>query len=110
MTHLTFYRRFVAGVPGFEPGLTVLETAVLAANTIPLYIPQARALSPCLAEAELTTELLRLLMGFVASAPVAKLLELQSVRRLLLVLGCDVVAILALRTLKNYVVSRHKVP
>ena len=28
----------VAGVPGFEPGLTVLETAVLAANTIPLHI------------------------------------------------------------------------
>ena len=26
----------MAGVPGFEPGLTVLETAVLAANTIPL--------------------------------------------------------------------------
>jgi hypothetical protein len=49
-------------------------------------------------------------MGFVASAPVAELLELQSIRRLLLVLGRDVVAILALRTLKNYVVSRHKVP
>src|SRR5262249_40142160 len=29
-------RKLLAGVPGFEPGLTVLETAVLAANTIPL--------------------------------------------------------------------------
>src|SRR5436853_7642601 len=27
----------MAGVPGFEPGLTVLETAVLAADTIPLH-------------------------------------------------------------------------
>ena len=49
-------------------------------------------------------------MGFVASAPVAELLELQSIRRLLLVLGRDVVAILAFRTLKNDVVSCHKVP
>ena len=49
-------------------------------------------------------------MGFVPSAPIAELLELQSIRRLLLVLGCDVVAILALRTLKRNVVSRHKVP
>src|SRR6266571_8204623 len=29
-------RRLLAGVPGFEPGLSVLETDVLAVDTIPL--------------------------------------------------------------------------
>ncbi len=33
-----YYQSFIilAGVPGFEPGLMVLETIVLAINTIPL--------------------------------------------------------------------------
>src|SRR6185503_10307577 len=30
------HRRKLAGVPGFEPGLSVLETDVLTVNTIPL--------------------------------------------------------------------------
>ena len=37
---------YVAGVPGFEPGLTVLETAVLAADTIPLHTPQGSRSHP----------------------------------------------------------------
>src|SRR5262245_10805384 len=31
-----FLSRFLAGVPGFEPGLSVLETDVLTVDTIPL--------------------------------------------------------------------------
>jgi len=37
----------------------------------------------------------------------AELLELEPVRRLLLVLGCNVVPVLALGALKRDVVSRH---
>ena len=32
---------FLAGVPGFEPGLSVLETDVLTVDTIPLRLSDA---------------------------------------------------------------------
>ena len=47
-------------------------------------------------------------MRLVRSALVAELLELKPIRRLLLVLGRNVVTALALGALKNDVISRHK--
>ena len=91
----------MAGVPGFEPGLTVLETAVLAANTIPLSCPSYRS-----ADHQRNALLAFLVIG-VRSAMVAELLEGQPIRRLLLVLGRHVIAILASRALQNYVISCH---
>ena len=43
----------------------------------------------------------------VATAATAEFLELQPVRRVLLVLGRYVVAFLTLGALQNYIVSRH---
>ncbi len=45
-------------------------------------------------------------MQTVASATATELVELQPVRRVLLVLGRHVVALFALRALKNDIVSR----
>ena len=36
-THAAFFQTTLAGVPGFEPGLSVLETDVLTIDTIPLH-------------------------------------------------------------------------
>jgi hypothetical protein len=46
-------------------------------------------------------------MGRVLTAKTTKLLKFQTLRRFLLVFGCDVVAIFAIATLQNDVVS-HK--
>ena len=43
----------------------------------------------------------------VATATTAELFQLQSSRRVLLVLGRRVVALFALSTLQNYIISRH---
>jgi hypothetical protein len=44
----------------------------------------------------------------VAATAATEFVELQPVRRVLLVLGRHVVALFALRALQNYVISRHK--
>ena len=46
-------------------------------------------------------------MGRVLTAKTTKLLKLQTLRRFLLVFGCDVVAIFAIATLQNDVVSHN---
>ena len=102
----------MAGVPGFEPGLTVLETAVLAANTIPL---SRLGIAECgLRRVEFQSEIriphspsLRLFVRSMAPALSAELLELEAIRRLLLVLCRDVIPVLALGALKRNVVSWH---
>jgi hypothetical protein len=46
-------------------------------------------------------------MGRVLTAKTTKLLKFQTLRRFLLVFGCDVVAIFAIATLQNDVVSHN---
>jgi len=46
----------------------------------------------------------------MASAATAKLIELKPVRRVLFVFRRYVIAFLALRTLQNYIISRHFLP
>jgi hypothetical protein len=46
-------------------------------------------------------------MGRVLTAKTTKFLKLQTLRRFLLVFGCDVVAIFAIATLQNDVVSHN---
>src|SRR5438093_7738105 len=53
--------------------------------------------------------LLRLLMIRVLTAPSAKLPKLQTFSSCLLVLGCYVVAALAIRALQHNIVTRHNV-
>ena len=89
----------MAGVPGFEPGLAVLETAVLAADTIPLSLTwyctaPSTSRAPCD-----TPALLAFLVIGVRPAMLTKLLELQPIRSLLLILGRHVIAVLASRAL-----------
>ena len=89
----------MAGVPGLEPGPKVLETSMLTIDTIPLLtISDLRS--------EIEACLFILAMQTVASATATELVELQPVRRVLLVLGRHVVALFALRALKNDIVSR----
>ena len=79
----------MAGVPGFEPGLSVLETDVLTVDTIPLRV------------------LLGLFVTSVLAATATEFAEFQAVRRGLLVLGRHVVPTLALITLKHNVIAWH---
>jgi hypothetical protein len=46
-------------------------------------------------------------MGRVLTAKTTKFLKLQTLRRFLLVFGCDVVAIFAIATLQNDIVSHN---
>ena len=80
----------MAGVPGFEPGLSVLETDVLTVDTIPLRV------------------LLGLFMTCVLAATATELAEFQAVRRGLLILGRHVIAALAILTLKHNVIAWHR--
>ena len=50
------------------------------------------------------------LVQSMASAATAKLIELKPVRRVLFVFRRYVIAFLALRTLQNYIISRHFLP
>ena len=107
----------MAGVPGFEPGLSVLETDVLTVDTIPLHRETRRrgdgvtrrkdkfAVSP-----RLPFPVSFSLSFFVArmlSATTAKLLKLQPIRRGFLVFGRRVVAALTLVALEHNVIARH---
>ena len=109
----------MAGVPGFEPGLSVLETDVLTVDTIPLWSPDTAmgrkgdaekkpnfrrvSLSPLLR----VGSSLRFLMVRVLTAAPAELTQLQTICRGLLVLSRNVVATLAVSTLQDDVVTRH---
>ena len=53
-------------------------------------------------------ELLILFVQSMAAAATAKLIKLKPVRRVLFVFGRYVIAFLALGTLQNYIISRHK--
>ena len=100
----------MAGVPGFEPGLSVLETDVLTVDTIPLQqvsvvgyqvavVSGTRHLKP--------GTLLRFLMRCVLAATAAELTELQTLSRCLLVLSRYVIAAFAISALQHNIVTRH---
>jgi hypothetical protein len=102
----------LAGVPGFEPGLSVLETDVLTVDTIPLRIlPIANFDYRLVANWKSAIGNLKLSLGLfmirVLTATPAKFAELQTIRGCLLVLCRDVVAAFANRALKYNVVARH---
>ena len=106
----------MAGVPGFEPGLSVLETDVLTVDTIPLRLKdgEKRRLGetenrPVAASPTLPVSL-RLLVTSVLAATATEFAEFQAIRRGLLILGRHVVPTLTHVTLKRYVVSRHNSP
>ncbi len=106
----------LAGVPGFEPGLSVLETDVLTVDTIPLR-PQTRGLGDTGTRGEphrvsVSPRLrvgfsLRLFMISVFAATATELAELKPIRRGFLILGRYVVATLAINTLKNNIIAWH---
>src|SRR5262245_28092297 len=108
------YKR--AGVSGFEPELPVLETGVLTVDTIPLYSriedrgskiafhhPRSSILDP----QSSILDSFCLLMGSVLTAKTTELFELQTLCRFLLVFGGDVIAIFAIATLQNDIVSHN---
>ena len=80
----------LAGVPGFEPGLSVLETDVLTVDTIPLRV-----------------FLLRFFVISMLAATATELAEFQAVGRGLLILGRYVVTALTRTTLKNNIIAWH---
>ena len=86
-------RYSLAGVPGFEPGLSVLETDVLTVDTIPL---RSFPIS------------LRLFVVSVLAAAATEFAEFQAIRRGLLILSRHVVPTLARLTLKHNVIAWHK--
>src|SRR5829696_6155832 len=106
----------MAGVPGFEPGLSVLETDVLTVDTIPL-----RALpisdfqfqscrSPKIGNRQLAIgngSSLGLFMTCVLAATATKLAEFQPVGCGLLVLRRYIVPTLAISALKHDVIAWH---
>src|SRR5690242_18190363 len=91
----------MAGVPGFEPGLSVLETDVLTVDTIPLRS------SPI---SQPAMHLLGLFMTCVFAATATELAEFQAVGRGLLILGRHVIPALAILTLKHNIIAWHAKP
>lgn len=71
---------------------------MLTVDTIPLHFRKPNTVS---------VKLFGLFMTGVLAAPTAELLEFQSRCRLFLILVSDVIAIFAIRTLKNDIISRH---
>ena len=88
---------YLAGVPGFEPGLSVLETDVLTVDTIPLQT------SPISRQ----WVLLGLFVTCVLAATATEFAEFQPVGRGFLILGRHVVSALAILTLKHNVIAWH---
>ena len=106
----------MAGVPGFEPGLSVLETDVLTVDTIPLErLPIANLRLPIarspIANRKSAIGNRQCLLGFlvisVLAATATELAKLKPIRRGLLILGRYVVAALACTTLKNNIIAWH---
>jgi len=113
-----FLNNSLAGVPGFEPGLSVLETDVLTVDTIPLQtfpianlrlqIARRRNANQKSAIGNWQSEmLLGLFMISVFAATATELAELKPIRRGLFILGRYVVAALACTTLKNNIIAWH---
>ena len=102
----------MAGVPGFEPGLSVLETDVLTVDTIPLLtlpIANLRFLVTSWRNRQWESEMsLGFLMIYVLTAATTELLELETFRGSLLVLCSYVVPALALDALQYDIITRHK--
>lgn len=94
----------MAGVPGFEPGPTVLETAVLAVDTIPLNKRLKSSKKNSATEQFgvptqlqwITTSLFGFFMVHVFAARIAKFLKFQTCWSFLFVLGRHVIFIFAL--------------
>jgi hypothetical protein len=78
----------LAGALGFEPRLSVLETDVLAIDTMPLRRLAAQPLCR-------QPSLLHFLMGIVFPAELAELIPLQPIRVVLLILHSGIVPLLA---------------
>jgi hypothetical protein len=108
----------LAGVPGFEPGLSVLETDVLTVDTIPLQtFPIANLRSPITpsqnnpSESEIgnwqSEMLFRFLMIGVLAATATELAEFKPVGRGLLIFGRNVVSTLTVVTLKHNIIAWH---
>jgi hypothetical protein len=108
----------LAGVPGFEPGLAVLETVVLTVDTIPLRRTDAgmgrrgdtekRQLRRVSASPNLrVSSSLGFLMTCVLAATITKLLEFKTFSGCLLVFRSRVVSTLTISTLENNIVARH---
>ena len=100
----------LAGVPGFEPGLSVLETDVLTVDTIPLLpFPIANCRFSLADRSQPKNQLeirswqsemsFGFLMSRVLTAATAELLKLETFRGGLLILCSNVVATLAICTL-----------
>ena len=91
----------MAGVPGFEPGLSVLETDVLTVDTIPLWslptgsLPTGKWSS------------LGLFVTCVLAATATEFAEFQPVGCGLLILCRHVIPALAILTLKHNVIAWH---
>jgi hypothetical protein len=108
----------LAGVPGFEPGLSVLETDVLTVDTIPL---RALPIFDCrfpiginvglpksaIGNQQIDNELLGFFMISVLAATVTELTKLKPIGRGLLVLGRNVVSTFTLNTLKHNIIAWH---
>ena len=109
----TFYTN-LAGVPGFEPGLWVLETDVLTVDTIPLltlpianfrFLIARREHSPRNRQSKMS---FGFLMIDVFTAATTELFELETFSSGLLVLRSRVVATLTLCALQYDIITRHK--
>src|SRR5258708_13789444 len=113
----TFYPN-LAGVPGFEPGLSVLETDVLTVDTIPLHKLSSANFRLLIARSKREIgnrqlpigNSLRLFMIGVLTATATELTKLQPIRRSLLILGRNVIAALTLTALKHNIIAWHKSP
>ena len=108
----------LAGVPGFEPGLSVLETDVLTVDTIPLGRKDAgmwrmgdtekRPFRRVSASPVLRVRYsLGFLMASVLPATATEFLELEPIGRRLLVFRRYVIAALAFTTLEHNVIAWH---
>ena len=98
----------MAGVPGFEPGLSVLETDVLTVDTIPLRVIADFQLPISNWQSAINNrKSLRLFMTSVLAATATEFAEFQAIGRGLLILGRHVVPALAILTLKHNVIAWH---
>jgi len=93
----------LAGAEGFEPPLAVLETAGLPLNLRPWVIPPGGGPAPT----HPIPILLDFLVWLVLSTVRAELAQFQPFRGGFLVLGCRVIAILALPALESNDFTSH---
>lgn len=104
----------MAGVAGFEPAPKVLETSMLTIDTIPLCVSKewrdeshVNRLTTLYSLLATLNSLLILFMQRMAATAATELFEFEPVRLRFLVLGRHVIALFALSTLQNNIISRH---